>query len=86
MSKKCLYFYRAEGQRYSLDNKIVGPGEAPAGAFPWMVALLIDGKQFCGGSLIDSVHVLTAVCKNIKYLKVNVKIKCKHLKIICLKF
>jgi secreted trypsin-like serine protease len=50
----------AEGQRDSLDEKIVGPGEAPAGAFPWMAALLIDGKQFCGGSLIDNVHIITA--------------------------
>lgn len=63
-----IFLNRAEGQRYSLDNKIVGPGEAPAGAFPWMVALLIDGKQFCGGSLIDSVHVLTAVRNKIKIL------------------
>lgn len=53
--------YRAEGQRETLDEKIVGPGVAPAGAFPWMAALLIDGKQFCGGSLIDNVHILTAV-------------------------
>ncbi|CAL8072235.1 unnamed protein product [Orchesella dallaii] len=50
----------AEGQRFTQDHRIIGPGESPSGAFPWMAALLIDGKQFCGGSLIDNVHILTA--------------------------
>ncbi|EFX75604.1 hypothetical protein DAPPUDRAFT_323225 [Daphnia pulex] len=29
--------------------------------FPyWLVAILNNGKQFCGGSLIDKIHILTA--------------------------
>jgi len=43
-----------------LDNNIIGPGQSPEGAFPWMAALLIDGKHFCGGTLIDHYHILTA--------------------------
>jgi len=42
------------------DNKIVGGVEAVPGEFPWQVAVRIDGMYFCGGSLIDSTHVLTA--------------------------
>ncbi|CAG7786875.1 unnamed protein product, partial [Allacma fusca] len=34
---------------------------APRGAYPWMVALTnTKDRQFCGGSLIDNYHVLTA--------------------------
>lgn len=29
-------------------------------SFPWMVAMLIDHKSFCGGSVIDETHILTA--------------------------
>lgn len=52
----------AEGQtnQETGDPKIIGPGEAPAGAYPWMAALLVDGRSFCGGSLIDQYHILTA--------------------------
>jgi len=42
------------------QNKIVGGDEAVPGEFPWQVAIRIDGMYFCGGSLIDSTHVLTA--------------------------
>lgn len=44
----------------SAQNKIVGGVEAVPGEFPWQVAIRIDGMYFCGGSLIDSTHVLTA--------------------------
>jgi secreted trypsin-like serine protease len=61
----CIFIFKhsAEGQSFEEpgSTKIVGPGEAPPGAFPWMAALLIDGKSFCGGSLIDQYHILTAV-------------------------
>jgi chymotrypsin len=46
---------RAAGQEH-----IVGGGEALKYAYPWMVALLIDNKHFCGGSLINKRYVLTA--------------------------
>lgn len=38
----------------------MGGAEALKYAYPWMVALLIDGRHFCGGSLIDNQHVITA--------------------------
>jgi len=44
----------------STDNLIIAPGTAPPHAFPWMAALLIDGRSFCGGSLLDDQHILTA--------------------------
>jgi len=44
-----------------IDGKIIGSGnEAAKNSYPWMVALLIDGRHFCGGSLIDDQHVMTA--------------------------
>jgi len=42
------------------EDKIVGGSEAVPGEFPWQVAITIDGLYFCGGSMIDSTHVLTA--------------------------
>ncbi|CAL8093648.1 unnamed protein product [Orchesella dallaii] len=39
---------------------IVSGTPASPGEFPFAVAILINGKQFCGGSLIDSQWVLTA--------------------------
>lgn len=44
-----------------IDDKIIGPGIAARGSFPWMAALLIDGRSFCGGSIISKRHILTAV-------------------------
>jgi len=41
-------------------NRIVGGTEARRGDWPFQVALLNNGRQFCGGSLIDDVHILTA--------------------------
>lgn len=41
-------------------TRIIGDSPAPPHAFPWTVAMLIDGKAFCGGSIIDEEHVLTA--------------------------
>ncbi|MEQ8504328.1 MAG: serine protease [Rhodospirillales bacterium] len=46
--------------------KIVGGTEAPVGAYPWQVTLLVDwintplDAHFCGGSLVDEKWVLTA--------------------------
>ena len=41
-------------------GKIVGGVEAEIHEFPFMAALLIRGRQFCGGSLVSGQHVLTA--------------------------
>jgi len=40
--------------------KVVGGRLAQPGEFPYAVALLNNGKQFCGGSLISEQWVLTA--------------------------
>jgi len=41
-------------------NRIVGGTEARRGDWPFQVALLNNNRQFCGGSLIDDTHILTA--------------------------
>jgi secreted trypsin-like serine protease len=42
------------------SSRIVGNNTAPRNSLPWMVAMLIDGKSFCGGTIIDRKHILTA--------------------------
>lgn len=44
------------------DLSLRVPGGTPAlhGQFPWAVALMVKGKQFCGSSIIDENHLLTA--------------------------
>jgi len=42
-------------------SKIVGGRYASLGEYPWMVSILAKGRHHtCGGSLIDSLNVLTA--------------------------
>ena len=44
-------------------DRVVGGEDALLGQFPWQVALVTDldpSRQFCGGALISSSHVLTA--------------------------
>jgi len=43
-----------------VEGRVVNGRVAGRNEFPWAVALLQNGRQFCGGSLIDSHHVLTA--------------------------
>jgi len=42
------------------EGNIVGGSEALKYAYPWMAALLIDRKHFCGGSLISDQYIVTA--------------------------
>ncbi|XP_026492652.2 proclotting enzyme-like isoform X3 [Vanessa tameamea] len=45
----------------SLDEeRIVGGHNAELNEWPWIVALFNNGRQFCGGSLIDDSHVISA--------------------------
>jgi len=44
----------------NLIGKIVGGKSSKAKRFPWMVGIKVDGKQHCGGVLINSNWVLTA--------------------------
>ncbi|EFX79603.1 chymotrypsin-like protein [Daphnia pulex] len=41
-------------------SRIVGGTEAVPNSLPWQVALFIDDKYFCGGSLISNEWVMTA--------------------------
>ncbi|KAF3698386.1 Serine protease 27 [Channa argus] len=43
-----------------LNSKIVGGQDVSPGSWPWQAALFIDGKAFCGGTLINNEWVLTA--------------------------
>ncbi|XP_031831789.1 proclotting enzyme [Nomia melanderi] len=42
------------------QERIVGGHNAEPGEWPWIAALFNAGRQFCGGSLIDDRHILTA--------------------------
>jgi secreted trypsin-like serine protease len=41
-------------------SAVVGGRPADPGEWPWQVALLYLGQQFCGGTLVSPSHVLTA--------------------------
>ncbi|KAJ2947827.1 hypothetical protein O0L34_g9614 [Tuta absoluta] len=45
---------------YQDEERIVGGHNADLNEWPWIVALFNGGRQFCGGSLIDDRHVLSA--------------------------
>lgn len=42
------------------QERIVGGHNADIGEWPWIAALFNGGRQFCGGSLIDNIHILSA--------------------------
>ncbi|CAH2050325.1 unnamed protein product, partial [Iphiclides podalirius] len=50
------------GNTYELqdEERIVGGHNADLNEWPWIVALFNGGRQFCGGSIIDDRHVLSA--------------------------
>lgn len=52
--------YYSCGLRNFESDRIVGGVEANKGEFPWIAGLYKRGRHFCGGSLIDETHVLTA--------------------------
>ena len=41
-------------------SRVRGGLPARPGEFPWTVALFNKGRQFCGGSIISPMHILTA--------------------------
>ena len=43
-----------------LRKRIVGGTESQEGAWPWQVALLFKGRQYCAGALITPGWVVTA--------------------------
>ncbi|CAH0724813.1 unnamed protein product, partial [Brenthis ino] len=42
------------------EERIVGGHNAELNEWPWIVALFNNGRQFCGGSLVDASHVVSA--------------------------
>ena len=46
--------------QYKAFFYIVNGFEAVPHEYPFMAALMNRGRQFCGGSLIDDNHILTA--------------------------
>jgi secreted trypsin-like serine protease len=45
---------------FSTDSRIVGGEPASNYAWPWQVYITVNGRFTCGGTLIDTRHVLTA--------------------------
>jgi len=45
---------------FAKGQKVVGGWEATPNSLPWMVNLLYFGSFFCGGSIVDSRHIITA--------------------------
>ncbi|KAF2885626.1 hypothetical protein ILUMI_20568 [Ignelater luminosus] len=45
---------------YQDQERIVGGHNADLGEWPWIAGLFNGGRQFCGGSLIDDIHILSA--------------------------
>ncbi|CAN9509073.1 unnamed protein product [Ophioblennius macclurei] len=43
-----------------LNTRIVGGGDAPAGAWPWQVSIHLSNFHICGGTVISEQWVLTA--------------------------
>ena len=49
-----------EPEKASLTSRIVNGQIAAVGDWGWQVAMLYNGKFYCGGSLINSQWILTA--------------------------
>jgi len=59
-------------------SRIVNGWPADKYEWPWIAALMNNGRQFCGGSLIDQKHILTAahcVAHMSRYDVANLKVR-----------
>lgn len=52
------------GMSFSLSQRIIGGSKADSGYWPWMAAIIVhfpdNSQNLCGGTLIDTRHILTA--------------------------
>merc|ERR1712106_415124 len=69
-----------EIERITLEHptRVVNGWPADKGEWPWIAALLNNDRQFCGGSLIDQNHILTAahcVAHMSRYDVANLKVR-----------
>lgn len=51
-----------------IDGRVVGGSEVARNSVPYQVGIFIDGRSFCGGSLISRTFVLTAAHCTIRYV------------------
>ncbi|XP_022597547.1 transmembrane protease serine 11D-like [Seriola dumerili] len=52
-------------------SRIMGGQEAPEGAWPWQVSIQIQSRHHCGGTILNSLWVLTATHCFYKYLWIS---------------
>ncbi|KAJ8913217.1 hypothetical protein NQ315_016160 [Exocentrus adspersus] len=56
------------------ESRVIGGTEAARNSIPYIVALIINGGSFCGGSLISTTRVLTAAHCTVSASTVNVRL------------
>lgn len=53
-------FFRMRPFRNAIMERIVKGSNAYTGEWPFMAAIFMNTRLYCGGSLIDNIHILTA--------------------------
>ncbi|XP_056392690.1 serine protease 33-like [Hyla sarda] len=60
LAKKGAFGAAQECGKPQISNRIMGGTSAQAGQWPWQVSLRLNGRHFCGGSLISNTWVVSA--------------------------